>query len=154
MKKHTLIIIDMQEEFWTSACSNIQRNIVNLIKKAKEQKYPIIVVEFRDYGPTRKRLLNALAGYPLVKTVYKQGNDGSKPVSNLLKRNKTFDNDTLKICGVNIAYCVGETVKSLSEKFPKKLLHVVRRSCYGQSESNSPDCFPPEFYEKENVKVA
>lgn len=115
--KQTLIIIDMQVEFM--ACGRgdeyeIIPAIVTLIRYAKENKWPVIVVEYIGYERTDDLILEALCGYPHQETVFKDENDGGLEVMNCLDEHPAWPLNLL-VCGICGNECVAETVSGLFE---------------------------------------
>lgn len=105
---HTLCIIDMQDSF--SATANAIRGVIHEIKLARERNDHIIVVEYKDNGPTNSKIKQALRGYALVTYCRKDMNNGAGNIVRVAKRYK-IPLDKVRVVGVNLSYCVYETVR-------------------------------------------
>lgn len=123
--KYALVIIDMQPQFVTRGGNDkvpanekkveeIIGNQKKLIEFAKSQKIPIVVIEYKRFGPTNLELLKALSDYDDVKKIEKNTdgffdtmNSSKKEVSEYLKE-KEIGN--LIITGANGGACVEQSI--------------------------------------------
>lgn len=126
----SLIIIDMQLCFETARDQNIIYIIGGEIEYAKAKNYDIIVVESKHQGPTISYLKNLIQDYRQFACATKDQNDGSLVIKNALKNNR-FDNSELYVCGVNIEFCVKDTVIGLIKKFENSKIKVIKPACNG-----------------------
>lgn len=131
----TLVVIDMQREFKASADDFTVTNIENHISNAKLVNRPILLVEYLDstgeianHTRTIWRLRKLLRSYPYTATVYKNKDDGSKPVIRTLNKYR-YDTDKIFVCGVNICACVRATVKGLAKNYPNSTIEILQNAC-------------------------
>jgi nicotinamidase-related amidase len=108
--RYTLVIIDMQEEFIETA-QHALTGVFQAIRRAKANKSPILVVEYKSCGNTLPEIRRALKGYSRVRTVTKFDDDGSEEISQSLRRNRF--SRKLRICGVNLDACVRSTIEGI-----------------------------------------
>lgn len=108
-----LCIIDMQDEFY--ATRDAIPGVLREIKLAQERNDHIFLVEFRGCGPSNHTILEALRGYRRVHHVLKSDNDGSDEICRIARR-KRIKFDVVRVVGVNLSWCVAETVFGLSFK--------------------------------------
>lgn len=123
---YTLIIVDMQEGFDSAKCNVTAHNVINLVKKAKEDQANIITLEYHHFGHTRSDIKIEIGPYSKHKTAIKYNDDGSKEA---LKAGASMF-DKVVICGVNISFCVYSTAEGLTLK--GKTVEVVREACNDQ----------------------
>lgn len=136
MFDEALIIVDMQHFFETARNDWTIRNVIELIKKAKQDNVPIIVLEYVDpdeeyeIGETMPRLKKHLDDYNLTRYVLKYNDDGGNKVIECLEQNGWEDIVSLTVCGVNIQACVAETVDTLIRSYDKEVT-IVKKACNG-----------------------
>ncbi len=109
----TLCIVDMQPRF--DACQRpwMIRNVRREIRSAKYRRDAIILMEFAGYGPTDKRILEALRWYRKKLRIIKYQCSGSVKILQALE-DKGWDTD-LRIVGVNTDECVARTINDLHD---------------------------------------
>jgi nicotinamidase-related amidase len=129
-KKTTgLLIIDMQNGFDTSKDINTRKNCIAQVKRAMKKGLPIFLVEFSPnfYGKTSKYITRVIGNYENVHYIEKHSNDGGTQIMNYLDTNN-IDIKHFIACGVNISFCVAETVSRLIRKYKKKVL-IIKNAC-------------------------
>lgn len=128
-----LVIIDMQPYFVTRGGhdqdpANVEKvkKIIEeqskLIEEAKKQDIPIILIEYKNYGPTNIDLMRAVGDYQNVKTIAKSSdgmfqswNDNKKELTDYLNSNEIGN---LIITGANGGACVKSSITSaLAENY-------------------------------------
>jgi len=109
LKKYTLVIIDMQSDF--SACDRALKGVNQAVKKAKIDRCPIVVVEFRNCKRTLKEVRNTIGEYKNVYRVTKPDCDGSKQIISAVKKHNLPNN--LMFCGVETGVCVKQSIHGL-----------------------------------------
>ena len=111
---HTLVVIDMQEEFSAARNKRIQQAVIQEIQRSRAKRWPIVIVEFEESGGTLPIIRRACKGYPRAVTVTKDYDDGSSEVlealGDITKCRK------VRVCGVNTEACVWATVKGLQRQ--------------------------------------
>lgn len=135
---YTLIIIDMQKPFRASQNESVQANVKKAIFKAIKDGAAIMFVEYKGYVKTMPSLTRILsnAKYHRKYTVTKPWDDGSDQIVDALDKND-FPKKKLRICGVNTAYCVYQTVLGLVHNHSMtKNIEVIRDACWSDSESS------------------
>lgn len=110
----TLVIIDMQSGFMDEDEYDIVPAICRLIRHAKHNEWPIIVVEFSDNGDTNSDILAAIYNYPHFVTVMKGQCDGGRDVIECIENHPAWSLNIL-ICGIYGPECVANTVCGLFE---------------------------------------
>jgi nicotinamidase-related amidase len=126
---HTLVIVDMQPAFAAANCGTTTNNILKLIEEAKTQSAPIVILEFANYGKTRKDINDAVKDYDKTKRMTKYEDDGSSEVVEALADVPK----KAKVCGVNLGYCVLSTALGLVQKGAE--VELVKEAC------NQPESF-------------
>jgi len=111
----------MQEEFNTT--HGAVRGVVHEVMLARERKDHIIVVEYKDAGPTVPEVMKALKGYSRVHFCCKQTNNGAHDIVKLAKRFK-IPLTKIRVVGVNLSYCVYETVHGFAKDF-QEMVHKI-----------------------------
>ena len=139
--KEALIIVDMQEYFDTAKDKETINNVKKLIKEFKEEKLPIIILEYfdsnEDIGYTLPCLTKLLDDYYLTRYVTKSNDDGGDEVIKCLNNNN-WKIKNFVVCGVNLGACVKETVWTLTYIYYKHI-KVVKNACNGMD--NRKDAF-------------
>lgn len=110
----TLIIIDMQDDFM-KAGSACLRHVLHEITLAKARGAGIVILEYQDCGKTAKEIRQMLEGYKNKVTAVKMKNGGGEEFFAVAER-KRFNTGKVRVCGVNRAWCVKDTVKELLDK--------------------------------------
>lgn len=121
-----LLVIDLQSMFVESIPCPIRReNVINRaiheIQDARAAGETIIVLNYCDHGDTHPHIAAALQGYENHITIWKDSDDGSHMVDNYLQE-VSERGAYIKVTGVNVMYCVGDTVKGLIRRKHKPLL--------------------------------
>lgn len=124
----TLVVVDMQNEFAASCKLEVVTGVAAEITKAQQQHLPIVLVEYEGCGPTHKCLLQLLKGYPYKARVHKKDDDGSTEIIRTLRR-RGFNEECLRVCGVNVDACVWATVEGLLCKLKYSRVEVVKAAC-------------------------
>jgi len=111
--KKTLIIIDMQESFVSSA-DRIAGTVCGLVRHAKKEQWPIIIVEITFSGKTLQPILEEIGpSYELVARVQKSKMDGGAEIIECIEE-LSWPLHTV-VCGVYGDQCVSHTVSGLFE---------------------------------------
>jgi len=127
--KTGLLIIDMQNGFPTSKDKQTRKNCIAQVKRAMKKGLPIFFVEFSPgfYGKTSKYITRVVGNYENVHYIEKHRNDGGTQIMNYIETNN-IDIKHFIACGVNISFCVAETVSRLIRKYKKRVL-IVKNAC-------------------------
>ena len=127
--KTVLLVIDMQNGFATSKDSETRRNCIIQIKRAMKKGLPIFLVEFniKRYGKTSRYITRVIGDYKNVHYVEKHRDDGGDAIMDYAK-NHNIDVKHFITCGVNISFCVAETVNRLITDYRKKIL-IIKNAC-------------------------
>lgn len=114
LSEKTLVIIDMQEGFMDKYGDerSIAPAIRSLIKCARRNEWPIIIVEYKGSHETIEEISIALEGYPHQETVIKTDNDGGYKVIKCLEDHPAWSTNLL-VCGIYGNACVPSTVAGL-----------------------------------------
>lgn len=128
-----LVVIDMQPFF--PATKKALRPVISEVKKAMKHEVPILLVElhngYDDFGVTHQSISRAVEGYPHVRFIHKDYNDGSSEVRDALDDHWGLGKQTaLEVCGVNTEFCVAATVDGLQRKGFDDIT-VLARACAG-----------------------
>ena len=123
-----LIVVDMQRNFIASKF--VLDSVKDLVLAAVADKMPVIFVEYEGEGNTRGRLKNLVPKHMQI-TVTKDEDDGADVIVPVIKEKGWPSN--LRVCGVNLSFCVGDTAISLKTGWKHKVT-VVRNAC-----ANHPD---------------
>lgn len=125
----TLVIVDMQPDGFPSADDDVTvANVIKEIDRAKKRRAGIIVCDYKTYGPTDKRIIEAIGDYLRYAHCWKNKDDGSKEIYKKALA-EDFDTSSWRICGVNIAYCINRTVKGLRTIVPYANIQVKKDAC-------------------------
>ena len=145
LKQNVLLIIDMQPTnnggyvgFKTAENPSTVRQCSILIREAKENKDLIVILEYRDEGPTHHCLKRSIGTYRRTVTILKNYNDGSKEFMIEMKARKV-NIGHIKVCGVNIGACVQQTVLPLVKKGYD--ISVIRKACNCSSTWKNPEAW-------------
>lgn len=132
-RKTPLIVIDMQEDYYSAARrKGVLKAVKREIKDAKERNALIIFVEFPQYedsARTYKSLTNITKNYYKCMFVFKDGPDGSNDIVEFCLENdidlSRFKH--IRVCGVEANCCVEETVRGLMEYYQNDnvIFHVI-----------------------------
>ena len=112
-QRYTLVIIDMQYEF-SSTAELALAGVCNAIVAAKKSLNHIIVIEYKGSGDTLPEVKKAIGAYKRVSYRTKKIDDGSKEILDVVRRKKLPRK--FRVCGVNLEACVWDSVLGLIEK--------------------------------------
>lgn len=119
-----LVIIDMQAYFAErggnhkdptnqAKLAEIEKRQVEVIEEAVRREVPVVVVEYKKYGPTNVALRKAIGDYPKVIRLMKDKDglfDDPRAADHLKNFAKLYDRDSLLIMGANSYACVKCTI--------------------------------------------
>ena len=132
----TLTVIDMQEEFTAANCPDTIAEVKKLCRKARRNKWPIILVEYAGAHQTLEEIQDVVKGYGQAFTLTKNKDDGSDVISKFVAGKNLPDG--VVACGVNTQFCVHDTVRGLLEKNHR--VEVVKKACNGPTwKSTTPE---------------
>jgi len=130
----TLCVVDMQKTFIGDKASphsyftKVTTNVIHEIRKAKQEKHAIVVVEYKGSGDTVQDILDEIKNYPRAVVVQKTGSDGSAEVLKKIKAKK-FPTAHIKMCGVYAGCCVMQTAVGMLGKNPKiKKMEILQNA--------------------------
>lgn len=144
----TLVIVDMQPVFSASTNPDTVIAVTNEILMAKQNNFPIMIVEYERSGRTHSGFDTILRGYRHKARIKKADDDGSQEIVRALLRRK-FPQSHLRICGVNTDACVSDTVYGLLLKLHTTRIDVVKRAC----NTSTPDFSWDDFWKHPNLKL-
>ncbi len=127
-KNTALLIVDMQKDFETAGDIDTQNGVIAQIKRAIKKEIPIFVLEYDGYGDTHDVIKTLLYSYYDVHYIEKDRNDGGFELMEYIDCNGSFNIKHFITCGVNISFCVGETIRTLIYEFGKKVLLIANAS--------------------------
>lgn len=124
----TLIVVDMQPKFAASA--EIIEAVVHQVKLAKQRKAGVILVEYESrngspHDPTWPAIYDACQwklGRATVIT--KKDDNGGSEVARALDATG-FNQERLRVVGVNRSACVIDTISGLHKLMPKAQIEMV-----------------------------
>jgi len=127
---YSCIIVDMQPMFPASDSPSVQKACIREINKAMRDSAPIVFVEFDSHGHTLENLTDVVhkAKYTKVWFVIKDQDDGSKEITELLRKNHCPTNQ-LRVMGINSDYCVRATVEGFHRELPNARIQVIGDAC-------------------------
>jgi hypothetical protein len=135
-----LCIIDMQYHFYAARSTRTARAVCREVRQAKENGWPILLVEYRMWNPkpTRPMILKEIGDYPKYHHVMKAGVDGS---TEILAAMSLWDVKAtrLRVCGVETNVCIRETIKALRYKRPEMEIELVADACNSARHSGAKD---------------
>jgi hypothetical protein len=103
--------------------------ICKLIQHAKQNEWPVIVVEFTACGETNASIVEALSGYTHKETVSKSIGDGGPEIIKCIEKHQTWSLDLL-VCVLYGNECVSDTVAGLFETSDLVEVDVVTDAVY------------------------
>lgn len=126
---YTLVLIDVQPQFYAATNKRTQKNCGSEIRKAIKNNVPIVFVEYITFGKTVPKLTKIVkeSNYTNVYRLLKQECDGSPEISKLLKQKNLSKH--LRVGGVNTEQCVLETVAGLVKNNSDIKITVVNKAC-------------------------
>ena len=134
MQDYTLVIVDMQPNFWAARHKHTLKAIKREVKIAKKRALPIVLLEFPktrenpQYLPTHPKITRKLEGYARRAVVYKSQSDGSFELLIECHRLK-LERPRFRVCGVNTDVCVLKTALGLANFRPYTQIEVVQDGC-------------------------
>jgi nicotinamidase-related amidase len=126
-----LLIIDMQVEFFAARSKEIISACRREIRRARNLGWAIITVSYDNCGgesPLLPRIESSLGGYEKRFKVRKKHDDGSPEVSHVCNSH-ALDFSLIRVCGVNLGFCVRQTVIGLHEYFTETNFEIVFDAC-------------------------
>jgi nicotinamidase-related amidase len=129
---HSLVIIDMQEQFCGAKRPHLENPILREIALAKAHNYPIVIIEFKYFGNTQNYIWQAIGNYKNVLSLVKDRISGANEI------NQTLPNITktkrIRVCGIYTDCCVYHTVIDLISLGWKA--EVVADACYSNDDDH------------------
>lgn len=138
---YVLVVVDMQAGFRASLREATIIAIESEIRRAIENKLPIVVLEYAKYPATHERLLQPLEGYDKFVIETKRDDDGSTEVIEACLFNG-FSGEAFRVCGVNAHGCVKATVLGLTDKLDESKIDVVKAACNDDDKPGNWSGFP------------
>jgi nicotinamidase-related amidase len=132
-KMYTLVVVDMQYEFFAARNEKTQAACKKAIAKAIKSKYPIVFLEYVDRGPTLPSLTKLTRNYSKAFHVSKSEWDGSSETLRVLTNNK-ISSSKFKICGVYTECCVSATAIGLADRLSSSKIEVLEKACWATNE--------------------
>ena len=127
-KKPTLIIIDMQYDFESALDEDTIGAVLNSIEDAIKREFPIIIVEYHDCGHTLDCIIDAVGDYNKTYFVEKRKDDGGGEINDTVFAQNLKVSEYL-VCGVNLSFCVKETVDTLIWEYDRKV-SIIKNACF------------------------
>lgn len=128
-----LLIIDMQEGFPTAGETLTIATLLEELRFAAAYEEPVLSLTYQGFGKLVPALENSLSHYGSrlkLYSVVKVGTDsGAAEVLELLE-SENLTPERIRVCGVNINFCVKETVEQLAAALPGTTLEVLACGCY------------------------
>lgn len=123
----TLCIVDMQTGFLDSKTRDTVKATVELVRKAKKNREGIVVLQYAGEGQTHSSIRKALKGYRKVRFERKWEDDGSIEFLHACRKGR-FSTRKVLVCGVNVHYCVIDTIRGIKRQRPRTQIVVVRKA--------------------------
>lgn len=126
--KWPLVVIDVQDDFLVPLQSDTDKyldQVVKAVRRARRIRRHIILLQYASSGSTNQRVRAELKGYDQYTIVYKRKNGGAAPLTTKLKQILPAAR-TLLICGINLEYCVRDTVHGLVWRDYR--CHILRKA--------------------------
>lgn len=123
-----VVVIDLQPHFAASCDKRLLANAERELRRARENNWPVMVVEYAGYGKTHDCLRNVLKGYKPKKVVTKSMDDGSNDIIGHCDQLE-WPKEHFIVFGVNANACVRQTVDGLSGKLPLAKIEVIKDAC-------------------------
>lgn len=124
----TLVVVDMQPGFEAACSFDVLVGVTEQILYAKQQQWPIILLEYEGCGDTHDALVKLLKNYRHKARIKKCDDDGSLEVVRCIQRRK-FPYNRLRICGVNADCCVYVTVEGLLCRLESSQIELAKTAC-------------------------
>jgi nicotinamidase-related amidase len=141
--KTALIIVDSQYGFLHDInryeLESESDNQVEIIRFAKQNNFPIYVLELKNKGKTRKKIRKEISNYPYTKITKPHGSGFDK--TNLDDLLKDQDIENVILMGVNASICVLQTAKDASRKDYRVLTSsdIIQDATYFAAKNESLD---------------
>ena len=126
----TLIVIDMQEYFQAANDPLTIRATKREIQKSIKKEEHVIVVEYGpslyepNIGPTLSEITECLEGYKNYHKLIKEQDDGSPIIFDYINKHQIYSK-SFYFCGVNLCYCVVETIFGMKNYYPRSKFTIV-----------------------------
>lgn len=124
----TLVVVDMQSAFEAACSFDVVVGVTEQILYAKQQQWPIVILEYEGCGETHEALIKLLKNYRHKARIKKFDNDGSIEVIRCIRR-RNFPHNRLRVCGVNADCCVYETVEGLINRLEFSQVELAKDAC-------------------------
>lgn len=126
----TLVIVHMQEMFFSSSTPSVLSAICALVQVAADEGWPVVVLEdAEDSGGTHGAIMDTIERTMVeVKVSRTDGTDCSWVVQRSCAR-LNFPVGRFLICGVNLCSCVMDTAEGLSSRLPGASIEIVLPAC-------------------------
>lgn len=120
----------MQEKFKAADHEETVYAVLKAIADAKASDMDIIVVEYSTdtWGNTLDVITDAIGCYDKLHYVAKDRNDGGLEVEVKLQEQRLHGSELL-VCGIEIAFCINETITTLINKFEEKIT-IIKEACW------------------------
>ena len=122
---YTLVVVDMQPRFEAAKIRRCIDNVLAEIAVAKSEGAAIVVLEYRGFGPSNRRITQAVRSYERGYFQEKCWDDGSREVFQMCETYHLPRN--FRVVGVNYGACVKSTAIGLRER--KHTVVVVKKAC-------------------------
>lgn len=117
---YTLVVVDMQYDFKAALHDNVQNHCIAAIKKAKQDRAPIVFLEYFDQGKTIEALATHTRAY-----------SRAYHISKYKLASKRF-----KVCGVYTEHCVHDTVRGLTQLAPTAKIELISNACWSTDQKD------------------
>lgn len=124
----TLVVVDMQQSFDAACDPDVVIGVTQEILFAKQKGGAVILVEYHNCGNTHSGFSRLLRNYPYKSRIRKRDDDGSQEVLRAIRR-RGFNQQWLRICGVNADCCVYATIQGFLHRLPHAHIDVVKDAC-------------------------
>lgn len=108
----TLVIIDMQSGFGADKIPHTTAAILREIKAAKKNKWGIVTLEYDCHGQTIEPIKREIGRYRRFVSMEKSRDAGDREVLSAIA-DYSLPADSLRVCGINAAACVAQTIRGL-----------------------------------------
>jgi hypothetical protein len=136
--EHWLVIVDMQPRFEAATYKEVRKEVVAEIKRTKANR--ILLVEYLPcrwniqdkHSCTCKEIVDAILekfqdGFGMHFRIFKQDDDGSKAIQEVMSRESSPD--VIQLVGVNLSACVAATAEGLAGVYPNSRIEVIEAAC-------------------------
>lgn len=136
----TLVVVDMQEEFETAFDPNVVIGVTKEIINTMQKGGAIVFLEYLNCGSVHEGFYDLVRNYDKKSFVIKEDNDGSEELLREIEI-RDFNDQWLRVCGVNSNCCVYETIDGILGKSCHTHVDIVKSAC---------GTYDPEFFWQEN----